>query len=246
MNRIKMSVLAASPDLETEKTASAKTNLIQRKQIRESHVNEFSFFLPLHYEPNYAYPLIVWLHSDGHSANQIQQVMLEMSLRNYVGVGVCSSVGNPQSGFCWDQEWDTIDLAYNSVTTAIENTQQRCQINSRKIFLAGAGSGGTMAFRLAFSRPDLFAGVLSIDGQLPATDTPLLDWEKCRSIPIFWAHDNHSPEFSQTQLCQQLKLLYVAGFKVKLCQYRKIEMPCSVVFSDANQWIMETIDSAVF
>ena len=43
-------------------------------------------FVPLHYEPNYAYPLIVWLHGAQDDERQLKRVMPFISLRNYVAV----------------------------------------------------------------------------------------------------------------------------------------------------------------
>src|SRR5437016_9189131 len=44
-------------------------------------------FTPLHYERNYAYPLIVWLHGPRDNERQVAQVMPLVSMRNYIAVG---------------------------------------------------------------------------------------------------------------------------------------------------------------
>ncbi|HTU26025.1 MAG TPA: hypothetical protein VMF30_11540 [Pirellulales bacterium] len=46
-----------------------------------------TLFAPLHYESNYAYPLIVWLHGPNDDERQLKRVMPFVSLRNYVAVG---------------------------------------------------------------------------------------------------------------------------------------------------------------
>ena len=43
---------------------------------------------PCHYERNYAYPLVVWLHGSGGSETELRQVMELISLRNYASVAV--------------------------------------------------------------------------------------------------------------------------------------------------------------
>lgn len=45
-----------------------------------------SLFVPLHYEANYAYPLLVWLHGPNDGHHQIKQIMPHVSVRNYVAV----------------------------------------------------------------------------------------------------------------------------------------------------------------
>ena len=45
-----------------------------------------ALFAPMHYEPGYAYPLIVWLHGTGGDQRQLQRVMPLVSMRNYVAI----------------------------------------------------------------------------------------------------------------------------------------------------------------
>ncbi len=43
-------------------------------------------FAPVHYEPGYAYPLLVWLHGCGGDERQLWRLMPLLSLRNYLAV----------------------------------------------------------------------------------------------------------------------------------------------------------------
>ena len=45
-----------------------------------------ALFAPLHYEKNYAYPLIVWLHGPGGDEGQLKRIMPCISTRNYAAV----------------------------------------------------------------------------------------------------------------------------------------------------------------
>ncbi len=263
MNRIKISPLATgemdnftplsggvaekawpSPSVEVEPTTTAVPTTS----------TQLSFFVPLHYEKNYAYPLIVWLHSEGQNSREIQRAMLDLSLRNYVGVapespltnhkpGKISVKTNPNAGR-WAQESASIESAHEAVIAAIDGARSRFHIANHRIFLAGMGSGGTMAFRLAFEHPELFAGVLSVGGPLP-NEAPLRTWNRCRELPIFWAHSRCSHDFNESQLCEQLRLLHIAGFTVTLRQYPQKNLVCPKTMADMNHWIMETINSAV-
>jgi phospholipase/carboxylesterase len=244
MNRIKLSPLATDTLSETSLESDSIAHHCLDK-IAGAALGNFSLFVPMHYEKNYAYPLIVWLHSDGKSAEQVQDVMLKMSMRNYVGVAPQSANGNPEIGYYWDQDFDSIESAHSSVVNAIDQALLRFNVASHRIFLAGMGAGGTMAFRLAFERPDMFAGVMSINGPLPLEQAPLRDWFECRQMPVFWAHGRDSSEFSQETLCEQLRLLHIAGFSVTLRQYPIDNLLCSKTMADMNQWVMETIETAI-
>ncbi len=244
MNRINISPLAtasspASKQLTTENPLQHFDKLANRAN------DEFSLFVPMHYEKNYAYPLIVWLHEDGGKSDHVNRVVPQTSIRNYVGVAPQGPVGNFQAGFYWEQEPDTIDLAHDSIMAAIDHASMRFNVASDRIFIAGQGSGGTMAFRIALERPDVFAGVISINGPMPSDEKPLGQWSQCREIPVFWAHCRKSTEFAQDQLCEQLRLLHIAGFSVTLRQYPSAECFENKTLADMNKWIMETIDSTI-
>ena len=244
MNRIKLSPLALD-DLPESRQASQTTTASPIERSTRTANDECSIFVPLHYEKNYAYPLIVWLHSDGESSEQLQKVMLEMGMRNFVGIAPTAPLGNFETGHFWDQDFETIELAHQTVMNAVDEATMRFNVAPHRIFLAGADSGGTMAFRLAFERPEVFAGVLSINGPIPDQAAPLRDWSRCRELPVFWAHARRSTEFDQDQLCEQLRLLHIAGFSVTLKQYPQCDLLCPGTMSDMNRWVMETIDSAV-
>ena len=246
MNRIKISPLATDTLCEANPSANSPAqNALERKFGAATTADEFSLFVPMHYEKNYAYPLIVWLHSNEQNAAQIQKVMLDMSMRNYVGIAPQSAIGSSQAGYFWNQDLETIEMAHDSVLAAIDRASMRCNIASHRVFLAGSGAGGTMAFRLAFERPEIFAGVMSINGPLPAEQAPLRDWSRCRELPVFWAHGRGTEDFEQEQLCQQLTLLHVAGFSVTLRQYPRPDLLCQKTMSDMNHWLMEMISSAI-
>src|SRR4051794_1255728 len=50
-------------------------------------------FLPTGYEPNYPYPLLVFLHNQGGSEEQILRLAPRLSRRNYI----CIALRGPQS-----------------------------------------------------------------------------------------------------------------------------------------------------
>jgi phospholipase/carboxylesterase len=205
--------------------------------------DECSVFVPVHYEANYSYPLIVWLHSNGDDSLQLHRVMPSVSIRNYIGVAPQAPAGDTQRGFFWDQTPATIESAHASVMMAIDHASVRFNISQPRIFVAGFGAGGEMAFRIAFQRPELFAGVISINGPLPVGHAPLADLSLCRDLPVFWAHCRQSIEFLQDDLCKQLKLLHVAGFSVTLRQYPVGDQLFAHTLSDMDRWIMEAIQT---
>ena len=254
MNRIKISPLASVEphsvteeldNLELQNTAAKPQPLDCFENLAFGATDDFSVFVPMHYEKNYAYPLIVWLHGNGQSADQIQQVMPAISMQNFVGIAPAAPAIDREQNQFWLQDPKAIGDAHESIVQAIDYATTRFNIAPQRIFLAGAEQGATMAFRVAFQRPDLFAGVISLNGPLPTERSVLGDWARCRNLPIFWAHCRDSADFEQDTLCEQLKLLHVAGFSVTLRQYPGFKMMSDKMLADCNKWVMESIQSAI-
>ena len=94
MNRINISPLASTV-FRQEKRISATTHSLDHfDELIKRSDDEISVFVPMHYEKNYSYPLIVWLHSDGEGSAEVQRIMPKASTRNFVGVAPQSTVGN--------------------------------------------------------------------------------------------------------------------------------------------------------
>lgn len=199
-----------------------------------------SLFIPLHYEQNYAYPLLVYLHDCGQSEGRINGVMPQISCRNYAAVSV-RSPGIRAADDCWLQNDDTISQSHAGIELAISKAMGRLNINREKIFLVGEGNGGTMALRLAMQFPENVAGVASINGSLPVNGNPFRRLACARQIPIFWSHYRQSIEFPESELCEGLTLLHTAGFNLTLRQYPGTDCGSGQVYSDLDKWIMEQV-----
>jgi phospholipase/carboxylesterase len=207
-----------------------------------------SYFAPLHYERNYAYPLLVWLHGAGIDEGQLRRIMPEVSLRNYVGVGLrgtakCATARGSQ-GFTWPQSGEHVGRAEQAFFDALDEARKKFHISPRRIFLAGADCGGTMAFRLAMRHPTRFAGVLSLGGAFPLGGTPLMRLADARRVPIFLATGRTSRLYPPETVCENLKLFHAAGMNVDLRQYPCGDELMPVMLSDMDRWIMQQVAEA--
>ncbi|MGD9722842.1 MAG: alpha/beta hydrolase [Pirellulales bacterium] len=200
-------------------------------------------FTPKHYERNYAYPLIVWLHGPDDDERQVTRVMPHVSDRNYVAVGPRGTVvaRRPGVGYRWVQSADEIERAERRVWNAIEDVRRWLNIAPRRIFLAGYEAGGTMAFRLALSRPEAFAGVLSFGGQFPQSLRPLANLSSARRMKIFLASGREASEYSQAEVCRDLRLFHAAGMTVCLRSYPGGDDLTTCMLADMDRWIMEQV-----
>ena len=204
------------------------------------------FFGPLHYEPNYAYPLIVWLHGSGDNEDQLKRIIPLISMRNYAAAAPRATVvideDDPErSGYCWSQSEDHIVLAEQRIFDCIEAAQRRYHVAANRIFLAGVDSGGTMALRTAMNHPHRFAGVLSLGGAFPVGHAPLCRLTDSRRVPLFLAVGRDSKRYPSREVCENLRLFYTAGMEVTLRQYPLGDQVTAQMFEDMDRWIMERV-----
>ncbi len=204
-----------------------------------------SFFLPLHYEPNYRYPLIIWLHSDGFNENQVDHVMPHISVRNYVAAGVrgvraADSVGHR---FDWHDSPAAIQAAHEAVAETIEQACSQFSIHDSRIVLAGYGSGGTMALRIAMRQSEQFAAVVSLGGKMPHGGQAInaLSQLRRRRLAMLWAWAAENPRFNPNSLRSDIQLAMMIKASLEVRQYPTDDEMDTVVLSDVNQWIMRQV-----
>jgi len=210
-----------------------------------------TLFAPQHYEPKYAYPLLVWLHDSGEDEWQLLRVMPLVSLRNYVAVGPRGvRLRDAEGADCWGwpQGRPHVDHAEERIFTAIDAAARRYHVDAGRVFLAGGGSGGTMALRIAAAWPDRFAGAASLGGPLPEPScAPLSQWARLRGLPVFLAVGRQSQLYGPRQACEDLRLLRTAGLaSITLREYHPCPHPViPPALRDLDRWMMEHIQSAV-
>ncbi len=211
----------------------------------ETHV---ALFAPLHYEPNYAYPLLVWLHGPGDDETQLKRIMPLVSVRNYVAAAPRGprredpSAG--KAGYRWSQAPAELWQAEQNVFEAVEMAQTRYHIAPRRVFVAGFDAGGSMAFRLAMEHPHRFAGVLSLCGAFPTGRAALRRLVDARRVPVFLACGRDSRGYDSHTVCRDLKLFHSAGMEVALRQYPCGQEIAPAMLGDMDRWIMEQVTGA--
>lgn len=203
------------------------------------HLQEVATFAPAGYEPGYAYPLVVWLHSEGSDENALPQVMPHMSVRNYVSVAPRGVELDGSTG--WIQTPEAIAEAEQSVVDAIDAASDMFNVHPERIFLVGSGQGGTMAVRLALQDPGRFAGAVSLDGPLPQGHRPFGRLNDARGLPLLLAASRESQGYPEPQLCSDLALLHSAGFQVAIRQYPGDDELTTAMLADVNRWVMDLV-----
>ena len=233
-------------------TSSTQT-VIESGRYTPAGDSQQALFAPLHYERNYAYPLIVWLHGPQDDERQLKRIMPLISMRNYVAVGPrgtqpaakADGARAGAAGFGWSQSEEQIALAEQRVQEAIAFARQRYNVAPNRVFIAGFACGGTMAFRVALNCPQLAAGVLSLGGEFPRGFMPLRNLSQLRQLKVFLATARDSKLYPEHTVCENLRLLYTTGMAVNLRQYPCGDELTTLMLADMDRWIMEQVAAPV-
>lgn len=236
MNRLQQLGKAAGPTLSVQVEMASLTKGTRRDVPH-------ALFAPMHYEPNYAYPLVVWLHGPNDDERQLQRIMPLLSLRNYVAVGPRGNVAAPNGrpGFRWSDSIEPAPEAEHHVFEAIDAAKARYHIAEQRIFLAGLENGGSLAYRVAAQHPGRFAGVLSVGGELPVTGSPRARLTNLRDTPLFIAQGRDSERYPVDQLCTDLRLMHSAGLSITVRQYPCGDELNTQILHDMDVWMMEIV-----
>jgi phospholipase/carboxylesterase len=195
---------------------------------------------PLHYESNYSYPLLIWLHSPGGDERELAKVMPLISLRNYVSLSV-RGAARDEGGYEWLPTTEGIHTAEQGIAEALVAARRRFNIHAQRVFLAGYASGGTMALRLALRNPGLYAGAASLGGAFPEGQAPLARLAEARQSRLLIEHQRDSLSYPIEKVCRELSLFHAAGMCVTLRQYPCGDELTTTMLHDLNVWLMEQV-----
>lgn len=202
---------------------------------------------PLHYQPGYQYPLLVWLHSSGHNERQIEQVMPHISTRNYVGVGVRAPRATDVRGFGfdWSSGQSATAKACEIVCGAIEQAETNYSIHPERIILAGYGSGATMACQLAMRHSDRYAGVIRAGGPFPNSHGTIPDFKRLRArrLPMLWLQAINGVDDEPQALVRDVAMAQLIQAQVEIRQYQDDDVMNTAALKDIDRWCFDKIIS---
>ncbi|MCH9790344.1 MAG: hypothetical protein K0U82_05960 [Planctomycetes bacterium] len=136
-------------------------------------VKHVSLFRPEHYEPGYAYPLVIWLHADGGSEHDLHEVMPQISLRNYLGLSFRAPAidpADPAGGYHWPDSQLYVKQFADTIQQTVQELKKVLNIHERRIYLVGTGTGCSVATKLLMLAPHFFAGAALFNGCFKKTD----------------------------------------------------------------------------
>lgn len=174
-------------------------------------------FLPHNFTPSYDYPLVVWLHSDRSSEMELDSVMESLSDQNYIAVAPRANKrsSTKQRLFQWGNSKTDFAFAEEAVCDCIASAKELLPVKTDRVFLAGFGTGGTMAQWIGLQYSNLVAGVVSLSGAMPSLGGSLSNWKTTRHLPVLFSHRRGSSLCSHSDLQNAMRFSHRAGLNYR-------------------------------
>lgn len=209
-------------------------------------LKHISLFRPEHYQAGYAYPLVIWLHPDCGSEHDLHTVMPEISTRNYLGLSFRAPAIDPkapQNGYRWPDSQLFIELFLSQVEQTVEELKKVFHIHPDRIYLAGKGTGCSIATRLLLQSENLFAGAALLEGHFSKHDFQYQETGNLAGKRIL-LDPHHTQQPLSTQRLMRLWKTRGADVQLPHPSQHSVQNQGRELLRALDYWIMEGISTA--
>lgn len=211
-------------------------------------VEHVSLFRPEHYEPGYAYPLVIWLHADGESEHDLHRVMPQISLRNYLGLSFRAPAidpAHPTNGYHWPNSNLYAKQFAQTIHETVLELKKVFNIHDRRIYLVGTGAGCSIATKLMLAAPQLFMGAALLNGRFNKTDFQITTSGDLTGKRVLVDHRITNDTDSSISPPWVTRMWESTGAETRTVNSLKAEMTEeSELLVALDRWIMEGISTA--
>jgi predicted esterase len=131
---------------------------LKAKEALGGKVKKYWAQVPPEYRPGRSYPVLIVLHQSGEKARQmLDRWKMEAARNGYILAAVQWS-DSEDATYAYSEEEHAI------VLDLLHDLKRKFNVDSDRVFLAGFGQGGNMAYDIGLSHPDEFAGILPMCG----------------------------------------------------------------------------------
>jgi pimeloyl-ACP methyl ester carboxylesterase len=173
-------LIALAPPPDPARPAASAGNGVEERQTQVPWTQvrpvNYNLKLPPEYRPSRSYPVLIVLHGAGERPyDALDRWAPEAARQGFI-------VAAPNWGGTAGYNYTTDEHAV--VTELVRDLRRHYAVDSDRIFLTGYGDGGTMAFDVGLSHPDLFAGIIPVNGR-PRRSTVTWYWHNAQYLPFY-------------------------------------------------------------
>ena len=128
--------------------------------------------------------------------------------------------------------WSTAD---RTVRTALKHALREYSVHRDRVFFVGVGEGATAAYRFGLALRDRVAGIVALNGALPAGRVPAND------LRVFIGHGTADPVVPVAEAGRAAARLAASGAAVSARRYATSHRVHADMLRDANRWIMDQV-----
>lgn len=166
---------------------------------------------PPEYAPGRYYPVLIALHENGADPTEAIMRWGEFAARHGYFLVAPAWEKFPKQGyqFTLDEQSAAVDV--------LRDLRRRFWIDADRVFIAGFSEGGNMALDVAYSHPDLFAGVVCIGGKPKHFSQRY--WRNAQYLPSYFI-DGALHGDGVAAIRSQMKEMTMRGFPAIFSMYR--------------------------
>ncbi len=206
--------------------------------------DESPVYLPLHYEPNYAYPLVVWLSDSEWTSRELLDLMPRISPQNYVGLsieGLTATNRFARGPMSLAESLDPLESLLETLKDIACQMRREYHVHSERIFLAGFGEQASVALQMLIRRPEWFAGVLGFGLRKTKLESVRKNYDDLRGKRVFLSAGIRDSHVNLTELTSLGRLLRSTGMQPVLRSYDSGEEPSPKLLRDVDHWLMNCV-----
>lgn len=191
---------------------------------------KYGVFVPYNYDPNKAYPTILFLHGGFENGSNPETAF---------NVGLGPEIADHAKEFGYivifpqaRDSWRSGDVELNDAYAALQETRRHYRVDDSRVILTGLSWGGYGVWALAEKHPTDFAALVPMCGNDKLDAVPAI-----KGIPIWAFHNTMDPFISCGDSRVMVDAVNKAGGQAKLTTYTALGHDVWVrAYRDLDLW----------
>ena len=198
---------------------------------------------PLHYEPEYRYPLVIWADDSDTTPWPLVRALGAISLRNHAGV---APAGRRASEFSADPDRNSrIGVRSKRIDDAISLARRKLNLHPDRHFIVGRGQSlAALVQELTDEQMQEIAGIAWIAETDSSCRPTGIDWTRRVDLPLLLCLAESELTDGTDTIAANLRGLHAIGFDVTTITSSERPSFVSNALANVNRWIMSFVTGA--